>query len=38
MRKLLGAALLILGVLMLAYRGFSYTKEKREGRIEGFGA
>ena len=34
---MLGAALLILGVLMLAYRGFSYTNEKREGRIGGFG-
>jgi drug/metabolite transporter (DMT)-like permease len=37
MRKLLGAALLILGVLMLVYRGFSYTKKTHEARIGGFG-
>ena len=33
MRKVLGAALLIVGILMLVYRGFSYTKEKHEARI-----
>jgi hypothetical protein len=35
MRRGLGAVLLILGVLMLVYRGFSYTKEKHEARIGG---
>jgi hypothetical protein len=37
MRKLLGAALLILGVRMLAYRGFSYTRDTHEARIGGIG-
>lgn len=30
-------ALLVVGVLLLSYRGFSYTKEKHEARVAGFG-
>lgn len=33
--RVLGAVLLIAGILMLVYRGFSYTKEKHEARIVG---
>jgi drug/metabolite transporter (DMT)-like permease len=36
-RKLIGAALLAVGVLMLVFRGFSCTREKHEARVAGFG-
>jgi drug/metabolite transporter (DMT)-like permease len=35
--KILGGVLLVAGVLMLVFRGFSYTKERHEARIGGFG-
>jgi heme/copper-type cytochrome/quinol oxidase subunit 2 len=37
MPVLVAIALLVLGVLLLSYRGFSYTKEKHEARVAGFG-
>ena len=31
--KMLGVALLVLGILAVAYGGFSYTKEKHDAKI-----
>jgi hypothetical protein len=36
-RILPGAALVVLGILALVYKGFSYTKETHEARIGGIG-
>ncbi|HLF56550.1 MAG TPA: hypothetical protein VI942_06860 [Thermoanaerobaculia bacterium] len=33
LRKLLGVALLVLGILALVYKGFTYTEETHEAKI-----